>query len=94
MDESGDLGFDSSKQGTSKYFLITFLFCKNHRPIEKCVKKIHRSLRKKDRKVSVLHANNERQSTRRRLLECLVNHNAIFMTIQLNKHKVLLGWNN
>ena len=29
LDESGDLGFDFSKKGTSKYFVITILVCKD-----------------------------------------------------------------
>lgn len=39
MDESGDLGFDFGKSGTTKCFVITLVFAKNKRPIEKCVKK-------------------------------------------------------
>jgi hypothetical protein len=47
MDESGDLGFDFQKSRTTKNFLITCLFTKNKRPLEKCVKKAHSGLRKK-----------------------------------------------
>jgi hypothetical protein len=56
MDESGDLGFDFLKRGTTKHFLITFLFTNNKRPIEKCVKKVYSGLNKKYKKVGVLHA--------------------------------------
>jgi hypothetical protein len=40
MDESGDLGFDFSKDGTSDCFVITFLFVKDKRPVEKIVELI------------------------------------------------------
>ena len=71
MDESGNLGFDFSKLGTTSYFLITFLFTIKRRPIEKCVKKVHSGLRKKFRKIAVLHAYHEETVTRKRLLACL-----------------------
>lgn len=29
LDESGDLGFDFSNNGTPKYFVITLLYCRN-----------------------------------------------------------------
>ncbi|MCK4635926.1 MAG: DUF3800 domain-containing protein [Candidatus Moranbacteria bacterium] len=39
LDESGDLGFDFSKQKTSKFFIVTCIFTNNKRPIEKIIKK-------------------------------------------------------
>lgn len=47
LDESGGLGFDFSKKRTTKFFVITLLFSKSDRAIEKCVRATHRSLRKK-----------------------------------------------
>ncbi len=89
MDESGDLGFDFEKSGTTKHFLITFLFTKNKRPIEKCVKKVHRGLQKKLKwKRTVLHAYHENPVTRLRLLRCLAEKDAHIVTIALNKRKV------
>lgn len=88
MDESGDLGFDFGKQGTSSYFLVTFLFTGKKRPIEKCVKKVHSGLRKKYKKIGVLHAYKEEPVTRRRLLSCLAEKDCKIMTILLNKRKV------
>ena len=88
MDESGDLGFDFSKQGTSSYFLVTFLFTGKKRPIEKCVKKVHSGLRKKFRKIGVLHAYREEPVTRKRLLSCLAKKDCKIMTILLNKRNV------
>lgn len=88
MDESGDLGFDFSKKGTSDYFLITFLFSDKKRDIEKCVKKAHAGLRKKYKKVGVLHAYKEEAATKKRLLSLLADKDCSIMTILLNKRKV------
>lgn len=89
MDESGDLGFDLNKSGTSKHFLITFVFSKNKRPIEKCVKKTHGGLRNKFKcKGKALHAYNEKRVTRFRLLRCLAEKDIYIITIALNKRKV------
>jgi arsenate reductase-like glutaredoxin family protein len=88
MDESGNLGFDFSKRGTTSYFLITFLFVPNKRTIEKCVRKVHTGLRKKYKKVGVLHAYREEPVTRKRLLSLLAAKDCRVMTILLNKRKV------
>jgi len=88
MDESGDLGFDFSKKGTSDYFLITFLFSNNKRDIEKCVKKVHVGLRKKYKKLGVLHAYKEEPATKKRLLFLLAGRDCSIMAILLNKKKV------
>lgn len=89
MDESGDLGFDFEKQGTTTHFLITFLFSKKRRNIEKCVKKVHGGLRRKyKKKIGVLHAYIEEPVTRKRLLSLLAEKDCKIMTILLNKKKV------
>ena len=65
LDESGDLGFDLSKGKTSKFFVITFLFCDSKKPIEKCVRFVHSILRQTHKNVrSWLHACKEKPSTR------------------------------
>ena len=72
LDESGDLGFDFTKNRTSKYFVITCLFTEEKRLIEKLVSKTHASLRKIHKKRSgVLHAHEETSTTRLRLLRNL-----------------------
>ncbi len=89
MDESGDLGFDFDKAGTSRYFLLTFLVCENKRPIEKCVREVHAALRQRHRKVSSwLHASREEPSTRSRLLRKLAQRECAVMIIYLNKRRV------
>lgn len=89
LDESGDLGFDFSKKRTTKFFVITFLFVKSKRSIEKIVSKAHKELKKKHKKRGgVLHCFQEKPITRQRLLARLNKKDCLIMTIYLNKTKV------
>jgi hypothetical protein len=90
MDESGDLGFDFKKRGTSRYFVVTLLFVPHEKgPIEKVVKKIHSQLAKKHKKrIGTLHATDEKPVTRQRLLKALTEKDCAVMTIYLNKERV------
>jgi len=88
LDESGDLGFDFKKKKTTKYFVITVLFARNKRPIEKCVKNVHRGLRKKYKKIGILHAYIEEPVIKRRFLKLLSEKDCVIMTIYLNKKRV------
>lgn len=88
MDESGDLSF-RGKSGSSKYFIVTFLFTKNKRAVEKIIKKVHRSLSKKiKRKVGSLHSTKEKPLTRKRVLKLISEKECSIMCIILNKEKV------
>ncbi|MBI5452223.1 DUF3800 domain-containing protein [Candidatus Gottesmanbacteria bacterium] len=89
LDESGDLGFNPHKR-SSNYFIITMLFTSDSAPIEKIVKKIHKNLRKKVKKLSggVLHCVKEKPSTRVKLLTLLAQSKCFIMAIYLNKSKV------
>ncbi len=89
LDESGDLGFNFRKKKTSKFFIITCLFTRNKRAVEKIVKKTHSELKKKyKRKFGILHCVKEKPITRQRLLRRLNEKDCIVMTIYLNKKKV------
>jgi len=89
LDESGDLGFDFTKERTTNYFVITLLYSSEKKKIEKIVKKIHRGLKKKYKgKTSHLHASKEKPVTRKRLLALLVKNKINIMVIYLNKRKV------
>jgi len=89
LDESGDLGFKSSKT-SSKHFVISILFIKNKKPLEKIAKKVHSMLRKKVKRLSggVLHCYKEKPVTRKRLLQYVSKQDCRIMTIWLNKSKV------
>ncbi len=86
LDESGDLGFSSK---SSKWFILTIVLTNNHRAVEKCVKKVHRGLKKKYKKVGELHAYHSDAITKKRMLRLLseVEDIEIFCII-LNKKKV------
>jgi len=89
LDESGDLGFDFDKQQTSKFFVITFLFCEHRRKIEKIVTLTHSELKKQHKmKGGVLHCYQQKPITRQRLLNRLANVNCSIMTVYLNKKRV------
>ncbi|HOX41132.1 MAG TPA: DUF3800 domain-containing protein [bacterium] len=89
LDESGDLGFDLQKVRSSKYFVITLLFCDEKRPIEKAVRIAHSSLKHTHKlKGGVLHCYHEKPATRIRLLTGLAKRDIKVMTIYLNKKKV------
>ena len=89
LDESGDLGFDFTKSRTTKFFIITFLFCDNKRPIEKLIRNIHKGLRKKYKmKGGVLHASHEEPITCLRFCRDVIKKDCKIMTIYLNKNKV------
>lgn len=89
LDESGDLGFDPKKKN-SKFFVVTILSSGDKRHLEKVVKKVHRSLRKKVKRLSggILHAVKEKPATRKRLLRFLNQGECAIMAIYLNKAKV------
>ncbi len=91
LDESGDLGFNFKKKKTSQYFVITFVFAKDKKPLEKMVQKVFRGFSKTEIKThnGVLHAYKENPKTRQRLLGFFHDKKvADIITIYLNKKKV------
>lgn len=92
LDESGDLGFS---ERSSRWFILTIVFTNNHRKIEKCVKKVHRGLRKKYKRVSELHAYHADSVTRKRILKLLSETEDLkILCIILNKKKVYTDLQN
>ena len=90
LDESGDLGFDFRKKGTSDFFVVTLLFTENRRNIEKVVKKTFQSLPSKVKKkhTGCLHAVREKPKTRMKMFSLLNQQDISIITIILNKKKV------
>lgn len=90
LDESGDLGFDFTKKKTSKYFVITFLFVENKRPVEKLIKKTFSGFSKQQIRShqGILHAYKENPRTRQKLLSALAEKEVSILTVYLNKQKV------
>lgn len=89
LDESGDLGFAKTKK-SSRFFIISFIFVKDKRLLEKIAKKIHKSLRKKVKRIGggVLHAVKEKPETRIRLLKAVEKVDCSIMAIYLDKSRV------
>jgi hypothetical protein len=52
LDESGDLGFDFAKRGTSRYFVITLLVTSDKKPFELAVR---RTLKNKLNRKKIVH---------------------------------------
>lgn len=91
MDESGCLGFDFSKKKTSKNFVISFLFVRNKRALEKAVRKTFRAMSEKEKRnhTGTLHCNKESRRTRLKLLTLISKvENVSIISIKLNKKKV------
>jgi hypothetical protein len=92
LDESGDLGFS---ERSSRWFVLTIVFTNNHRKIEKCVKKVHRGLKRKHKKVKELHAYHADKITRKRALKHLAEVEDLkILSIILNKKKVYTDLKN
>jgi len=92
LDESGDLGFGKR---SSKRFILTIVFTNNHRCVEKCVKKVHRGLKKRYKKVSELHAYHCDAMTKRRVLKLLAEALDLrILSVVLNKKKVYIDLQN
>jgi hypothetical protein len=91
MDESGDLGFNFSKQKTSKYFVVTFLFTNDKNALDKIVKSVFKKFTRKQIEThnGVLHAYKETEATRMQCLQMFRDaHAGKVITIYLNKNKV------
>jgi len=90
FDESGDLGFDTSKTKSSKHFVVAMLFCRDSRRIEKLVKKAFAEFSKTEVKSlgGVLHAVKLRSAIRKRLLRQLADEDIYVLVIMLNKERV------
>ncbi|MDZ7799084.1 MAG: DUF3800 domain-containing protein [Patescibacteria group bacterium] len=92
LDESGDLGF--SKR-SSDWFIITMVITNYHRSVEKCVKKVHRGLKKKYKRVGELHAYHSDSMTKKRVLRNLSEiYDLNVLSIILNKKKVHIDLQN
>jgi undecaprenyl pyrophosphate synthase len=90
MDESGDLGFDFTKDKTSRYFVITFLMIDDPKPGSKIIKNIIAWLSRAERKRFnwVLHFHREHPKMRMKALSQLSKLNASIMSIYVDKQRV------
>ncbi len=91
LDESGDLGF---KPTSSKWFIFTIVLASHHKKIEKVIKNIRKSLKKKY-KIKELHAYHADPLTRHRMLKNLAELEDLkVLCVILNKKKVYTDLQN
>ncbi len=89
MDESGDLGFNFAKRGTSKFFVVTLLYTNTKKVLEKLVNQIHSDLRVKySQRRNCLHAQRESSQTRIKLLKKLAEQDVQVFYIAVDKSKL------
>ncbi|MBU4480493.1 DUF3800 domain-containing protein [Patescibacteria group bacterium] len=92
LDESGDLGF---KKRSSKWFLFTVVVIDNKRKLEKIIKKVRKTLKKKYKNVNELHSYHCDEITRKRVLKKLAElENLKIFCVVLNKQKVYVDLQN
>lgn len=96
LDESGDLGFNLNKSGTSENFIITFFVIKNKKPFDNIVKKTFTKMNKVERKSlqGVLHAYKLLPRRRKKILKSILEYDFQLMVIRLNKSKVYTHLHN
>ena len=86
LDESGDLGFDLNKKGTSNHFVITMLLTREPKRVANCVKRLKTTaLRKKYKKMPEIKFNNSPLSFKRMILRKLAKQNIFVFAFALKK---------
>lgn len=94
LDESGDLGFDFSKPGTSRYFNITLLVCDNNKVQQAFSKAVDRTRKNKlnrkagKRPVRELKGTSVKQSIKEYFYRQLPNDGWRLYSVTLNKARV------
>ncbi|TSC84443.1 MAG: hypothetical protein G01um101417_249 [Parcubacteria group bacterium Gr01-1014_17] len=92
LDESGDLGF---KKKSSKWFIFTIAMTQDARALERVVKRVWRTLKKKYKRLGELHASHEKDITRKRVLQQLGGVPDLkVLCVILNKQKVYVDLQN
>jgi len=91
QDESGDLGFDFDKKGTSRFFCITLVVSVEKRKLEKLVKRMFADFAKQRIKHphGVLHAYNETDRTNHLMIRRLKDTDAKAFVIKVDKTKLI-----
>ena len=92
LDESGDLSFDFTKKGTSKFFIITVLISENKVLLDRLIKKINLEVAHMSKGKStpnMLHASKQSDKIRLRLLNELKTKDVQIDYICVDKKKNL-----
>ncbi len=90
LDESGDLGFDFSKKGTSRNFLITILLTNEPKKISNCIKHLkENALQKKYKRMPEIKFNNSPGAFRKKIIQKLAQQEITIFAFCLNKIKMV-----
>jgi hypothetical protein len=90
LDESGDLGFDLKKKGTSKHFIITVLLTREPKKIANCIRHLKEdALAKKYKKMPEIKFNNSNETFRNRVIKKLTEQEIFVLIFSLHKAKVI-----
>ena len=90
MDESGDLGFDKTKNN-SHFFLVTFLLTDQEKEVEVIMKHVYQRMAgKKIKRKDYFHSNKELKSSVKRALDLASRRNIFALAVILDKS--LLSW--
>jgi hypothetical protein len=89
IDESGDLGFDFTKKGTSRYFVVAAIVTESPKPLEKIVLEASKQFKKTFRKrhPGVFHATHESDGIRRMLCEGISSARCFIRGVYFDKRK-------
>jgi hypothetical protein len=73
IDDSGNIvnGLSSGASKSVPYFVLAALVLRESRSIERCIKDVRRTIRKKYKDISELKFNNSDATIKRRILECI-----------------------
>lgn len=85
LDESGDLGFNFDKKGTTKHFIVACVVTEQKRPLEKIIKTEFTKRRKG--KTGPIHAHKERASTVTRILQKIQRKDCAIYAVVVDKKK-------
>lgn len=95
LDESGDLGFDFSKRGTTPYFVITVLLCRTKGSDKSIQQSVKRTLRNKmGKNTEELKGVNTTISIKKYFLKHIKNSEWDIYSVILNKLRVNLELQN
>jgi Protein of unknown function (DUF3800) len=92
LDESGDLSFDFTKKGTSKFFIITVLISENKVALDRLIKKINLEVVRMSKGKSIpnmLHASKQSDKIRIKLLTELISKDVQIDYICIDKRQSL-----
>jgi hypothetical protein len=85
LDESGDLGFDFTKPKTTRFFTLTLLRVPHRPAVEKVIKTVYRDLARLGKRPPMLHAVNQPDGVRKRLLRLLAERDILVASLTIRK---------